>query len=109
MIFEVNPVLLGIFESVDDPGGDDRILDGLVCLFFEILGEEDIGLNGCGDVQQLLVPVRLSLIKVMTRHDPHLVHLANEFLTLSRLLSELSLLEIVTDLQATLDVGAWQR
>ena len=51
MIFEVNPVLLGVFKPVDDAGCDGRVLNSLVRLLFEIFGEKDIGLDGRSDVQ----------------------------------------------------------
>lgn len=44
-------MLLGVSEPVDDAGRDDRILNSLVGLLFEILGKEDIGLDGRSDVQ----------------------------------------------------------
>ena len=54
MIFEVNPVLLGVFESVDNAGCDDRILNSLVCFLFEVFCEEGVGLDGRSDNQQFL-------------------------------------------------------
>ena len=54
MIFEVNPVLMGVLESVDNPGGDDRILNRLICLFFEIFCEKGVRLDGRSDTQQFL-------------------------------------------------------
>jgi len=41
-------------ESVDNAGCDDRILNSLVCLLFEILCEEGVRLDGCSDTQQFL-------------------------------------------------------
>jgi hypothetical protein len=51
MVFEVHSMLMGILKAVDDTSCDDRILNGLVCFLFEILGEEGIGLNGGSHVQ----------------------------------------------------------
>lgn len=51
MIFEVNSVLVGIFEPVDDTGCDDRVLNSLIRFLFEILREEGVGLDGRSDAQ----------------------------------------------------------
>ena len=59
MIFEVNPVLVRVFEPVDNAGCDDGILNSLVCFLLEILGEKDIGLDGRGDIQQFLASKRI--------------------------------------------------
>lgn len=54
MVFEVNPVLLWVLESVDNAGCNNRILNSLVCLLFKILCEEGIRLDGRGHAQQFL-------------------------------------------------------
>ena len=45
---------MGVPESVDNTGCDDRILNSLVCLLFEILCEEGVRLDGRSDAQQFL-------------------------------------------------------
>ena len=45
---------MGVLESVNNTGCDDRILNSLVCFLFEILCEEGVRLGGRSDAQQFL-------------------------------------------------------
>lgn len=54
MILEICCALMRVFKALDDVGCDNRVLNCLFSLHFQVLGEERVRLNNGGYTKQLL-------------------------------------------------------
>ena len=69
-------MLLGVLEPVNNAGCDDRVLNSLIRLLFEILCEEGVRLNRRSNAQQLLHGRTIRVVhEIATRdnapYEPH--------------------------------------